>query len=389
LKICVITGTRAEYGLLRWLMSGIRDSSKLHLQVIATGMHLSPEFGSTYRVIESDGFAIDRKVEMLLSSDTPSSVSKSTGLALIGFSDAFTELKPDMIIVLGDRFELLAAASAALFARIPIIHIHGGETTEGAFDEAIRHSITKMSSMHFVAAEPYRNRVIQLGEQPETVHTVGGLGLDNIEQLDLLDRSALEEELGISLQSPFILTTFHPVTLGDRTSEEQIRELLKALNDFPAGTVVFTMPNSDSDSRVLFERIREYTDARDSASVFTSLGQLRYLSAMLHCDVVVGNSSSGLLEAPAFRKPTVNIGDRQAGRLQAASVIDCKPEHASITGAIHRALSPDFQAGLRSVKHPYGRPGASARILQILENLKSPPRVKKTFFDLPVMNHDE
>lgn len=388
MKICVVTGTRAEYGLLRWLMQGIQESSSLHLQVIATGMHLSPEFGSTYKVIESEGFEINRKVEMLLSADTPSSISKSTGLACIGFSDAFNELEPDMIILLGDRFELLAAATAALFAQIPIAHIHGGETTEGAFDEAIRHAITKMSSLHFVAAEPYRNRVIQLGEHPDTVYKIGGLGLDSIRRLPLLSRKALEKELAISLGSPFFLVTFHPVTLEPQTSKSQIVQLLRAFDDFPEATIIFTMPNADPDSRILFQSINDYTRQRSSAYTFTSLGQLKYLSAMTHCDVVIGNSSSGILEAPAFPKPTVNIGDRQAGRLQASSIINCNPEYGAIHSAISKALSVEFRNSLEVVDHPYGVPGASERILYILENLQMPLNVKKQFYDLPTEQNE-
>jgi GDP/UDP-N,N'-diacetylbacillosamine 2-epimerase (hydrolysing) len=383
-KVCVITGSRAEYGLLRWVMEGIRASDKLELQLIVTGMHLSPEFGSTYEVIEKDGFYIDKKVEMLLSSDTPSSISKSTGLALIGFADAFESLKPDLIVLLGDRFELLAAASAALFSRIRIAHIHGGETTEGAFDEAIRHSITKMSLLHFVAAEDYRRRVIQLGENPGNVHLVGGLGIDNILKLELLTKAELENLLNFKFGVKNLLITFHPVTLEDQTSESQITILLKALDSFPDIHLIFTMPNSDSDSRVIFRKIEEYTHSRPNAAVFTSLGQQRYLSVLSVIDGVVGNSSSGLIEVPSFRKATVNIGDRQKGRLMASSVINSKVDESEIVTGIKKIYSEEFQTILSGTTNPYGSGGASEKIVNFLEKFDYNSSIKKKFFDLTV-----
>ncbi len=254
-KICVVTGSRAEYGLLRWVMEGIRRLPDLGLQVIATGMHLSPEFGLTYREIETDGFPIDRKVEMLLSSDTPTGLAKSMGLGLIGFGDALQQLQPDVMLVLGDRFEIFSAVAAALVARIPVAHLHGGEATEGAFDEAIRHSITKMSHLHFVAAEEYRKRVIQLGEHPERVFLVGGLGVDSIKKLTLLDRAALEASLGFELGRRNLLVTFHPVTLDNQTSAQQMAELLAALDTWEDTHLIFTMPNADTDGRVLFDGV--------------------------------------------------------------------------------------------------------------------------------------
>ena len=272
-KVCVVTGTRAEYGLLRWVMEEIRESSSLELQVIATGMHLSPEFGMTYRDIEADGFRIDRKVEMLLSADTPSAISKSMGLAMIGFADAYDQLRPDLLLVLGDRYEILAAATAALITRVPIIHLHGGETTEGAFDEAIRHSITKMSHLHFVAAEEYRKRVIQLGEHPDRVFQVGGLGIDNIHRLSLLSREALEEALDFSLGERNLLITYHPVTLEQNTSAQQMRELLAALEQQERTKLIFTMPNADTEGRVLFKIIEEFVQQNpERAKAFTSSG---------------------------------------------------------------------------------------------------------------------
>jgi GDP/UDP-N,N'-diacetylbacillosamine 2-epimerase (hydrolysing) len=382
MKICVVTGTRADYGLLQWVMKGIQQSQTLELQIIATGMHLSPQFGMTVEVIEADGFHIDRKVEMLLSSDTPVAVSKAMGLGMIGFADAFADLQPDMLLILGDRFELLSAAATATIARIPIAHVHGGESTEGAFDEAIRHSITKMSHLHFVAAEPYRRRVIQLGEDPQRVFEVGGLGTDSIQQLQLLSRRELEEDLGITFQLRNLLVTFHPVTLENRTSEGQMAELLAALSELENTGLVFTMPNSDTDSLVLFEQIRDFCANHAHAAYFTSLGQLRYLSLMSHFDGVVGNSSSGLLEAPSLNKGTVNIGDRQSGRLKATSVIDCKPTRLAIRRALGTLFSENFQSTLQDVHNPYGSGHASRKIIDTLETVIVAGLAKKKFFDL-------
>lgn len=382
-RICVVTGTRAEYGLLRWLMEGIRQSPKLALQVIATGAHLSPEFGLTYRDIEADGFVIDRKVEMLLSSDTPSGVAKSMGLAMIGFADAFAELRPDMVLVLGDRYEIFSAAAAATVARIPVAHLHGGETTEGAFDEALRHSITKMAHLHFVAAQAYRRRVIQLGEDPARVFLVGGLGIDNMLKLDLLDRAALETALDFKLGPKNLLVTFHPATLEQGAAAGQMDELLAALDTLQDTHLIFTMPNADTEGRALSRQVEAYVAGRPNAKVYASLGQLRYLSAIAHVDAVVGNSSSGLAEVPSFRKATVNIGDRQKGRLKAQSVIDCTPDRESIKAALAQAYSADFQASLSQVVSPYGDGGASQQILRALENHDFSGSLKKTFHDLP------
>jgi GDP/UDP-N,N'-diacetylbacillosamine 2-epimerase (hydrolysing) len=381
--ICVVTGTRAEYGLLRWLMEGIRQSPYLELQVIATGMHLSPEFGLTVRAIEDDGFRVDRKVEMLLSSDTAVGVTKSMGLGMIGFADALAELRPDLVLVLGDRYEIFAAAAAAMIARLPIAHLHGGETTEGAFDEAIRHSITKMAHLHFVAAEDYRRRVIQLGEQPERVFCVGGLGVDNIQRLELLGRPALEAALNFLLGPRNLLITFHPVTLEHNTSAQQMQELLTALGDLKDTHLIFTMPNADTEGRVLFQQIQDFCATHPQARAYTSLGQLRYLSCLRHVDGVVGNSSSGLTEAPSFSKGTVNIGDRQKGRLRAASVIDCEPRAAAIAEALNQLFSPDFQAQLTEVTNPYGAGGASAAIVALLEQADLNSLLKKRFYDFP------
>ena len=383
-KICIITGTRAEYGLLRWVMQGIKDDPELELQIIATGSHLSPEFGLTYRKIEQDGFQIDRKVEMLTSSDTSVGIVKSMGLGMIGFADALHEMQPDLIVVLGDRFEIFSAVSAALIGRLPVAHLHGGETTEGAFDEALRHSITKMSHLHFVAAEAYRQRVIQLGESPDRVFLVGGLGVDSIKQMQLLDRSALESSLEFKLGPRNLLITFHSTTLEMATSEQQMQELLDALETLKDTHLIFTMPNADVDGRVLIKMIQSFIDCHPNARAYNSLGQLRYLSCITQVDGVIGNSSSGLTEVPTFKKGTINIGDRQRGRLQAASVINCEPMKASIISALARLYSNDFQSNLSQVTNPYGVGGASVKVVDVLKNYPINGIIKKTFHDLPI-----
>jgi GDP/UDP-N,N'-diacetylbacillosamine 2-epimerase (hydrolysing) len=381
-KICVVTGTRAEYGLLRWLMDGINKSTKLELQIIATGMHLSPEFGLTYKEIENDGFKIDRKVEMLVSSDSSNGIVKSMGLGMIGITDALEDLKPDLLLVLGDRYEIFSAVSASMVFRIPVAHLHGGEATEGLIDEPIRHSITKMSHLHFVANTEYRKRVIQLGEQPDRIFLVGGLGIDNIVKLNLLGRKELEQALGFKLGSKNLMITFHPVTLEHSTSDEQMQELLAALGKLKDTHLIFTMPNADTDGRILFKLIEDFVEKHPNSKAFTSLGQLRYLSCIQHVDGVVGNSSSGLHEVPSYKKGTINIGDRQRGRIKADSVIDCGPTRKSIGDALKKLYSTDFQRTLKTVVNPYGTGGASEAIVKKLEDISLSDILKKGFYDL-------
>lgn len=381
-KVCIVTGTRAEYGLLRWVMEEVRAHPDLQFQLVVTGMHLSPEFGLTYREIERDGFRIDRKIEMLTSSDTPVGITKSMGLGLLGFAEAYSELKPDLVLVLGDRFEILAAAAAAMAARIPIAHLHGGESTEGVIDEAIRHSITKMSHLHFVAAEQYRRRVIQLGEDPSRVFLVGALGVDSISRLTLMTREALESDLEFEFGTRNLLITFHPVTLETGTVVEQMSELLSALAECSDTRLIFTMPNADTDGRVIMRMIDEFVATHSNAKAFASLGQLRYLSCMAQVDGVVGNSSSGLIETPTFGKGTINIGARQAGRLQASSIINCEPNYADIRAALSRLYSTEFQAALANVRNPYGEPGASAKIVDIIASFTLEGILNKHFYDL-------
>jgi GDP/UDP-N,N'-diacetylbacillosamine 2-epimerase (hydrolysing) len=381
-RICVVTGSRAEFGLLRGLMEEIRAHDTLELQVAVTGMHLSPEFGLTVTEVEQD-FHVDRRVEMLLSSDSAAGVAKSMGLGLIGFADVWQELRPDLVVLLGDRFEIFAAAAAALVARIPIAHLHGGETTEGAFDEAIRHSLTKMAQLHFVATEDYRRRVLQLGEDPRHVHLVGGLGIDAISRVRLLDRDALEAALGMRFGARNLLVTFHPATLDEGDAARQMRALLEALDTLPEIRLIFTLPNADTEGRALISLIEEFVAARPRARAYSSLGQLRYLSCLQFVDGVVGNSSSGLLEAPSFAIGTVNIGMRQRGRLKAASVIDCEADSAAIAAALQRLYSTDFRATLPDVRNPYGEPGASRRIVAALAVTPLAGLVRKTFHDIP------
>jgi GDP/UDP-N,N'-diacetylbacillosamine 2-epimerase (hydrolysing) len=383
-KICFITGTRAEYGLMRWVMQGIKDAPGLVLQVVATGMHLAPEFGLTYQAIEQDGFLIDRKVEMLTSSDTAVGVAKSVGLGTIGFADALNELKPDLIVVLGDRFEILAAVTAALFARIPVMHLHGGEITEGALDESMRHAITKMSHVHCVATDEYRNRVIQLGEQPGRVHCVGGLGVDAIKQTQLLGRAELEASLNFKLKAKNLLITFHPATLEEASAGSQMDELLAALEGRDDTGLIFTLPNADAGGRELIAMLQSFVANHPNARAYSSLGLVRYLSCMALCDGVVGNSSSGLLEAPTLKKGTINIGERQRGRLQAVSVINCIAERNRIAAALQQLYSPVFQAGLAGVNNPYGDGGASARVVGIITRLKVDELLHKPFYDLAI-----
>jgi len=383
-RVCVVTGSRAEYGLLRWVMEGFKNSDVCTLQTVVTGMHLSPEFGSTWRAIEADGFSIDWKIEMLLGSDSASAVTKSMGVAMIGFADAFSHLKPDLLVILGDRFEILAAASAALIAGIPIAHLHGGELTEGAYDDSIRHSVTKMSHLHFTAASEYRNRVIQLGEDPARVWDVGGFGLDNIVNVELLSRAEVEDKLNISLGDKSLLVTFHPETIPDVVPEQQLEELLYALSQTTA-VFVFTMPNADNKNRILRAMIEDFVQQQlGRAVVHASLGQRLYLSTLAQVDAVVGNSSSGLIEAPAFGKGTVNIGRRQNGRLKAPSVVDCEACRTDIADAIDRVLNPSFLAGIKSQQNPYGRGGASVKTVSIIEKwFRDKASMSKKFYDLP------
>lgn len=382
IKICVVTGTRAEYGLLYWTMKSIQSNLKTELSVCVTGMHLSPEFGLTYQQIEEDGFEIDGKVEMLLSSDNSAGITKSMGLGLIGFADFYERAKPDWVLVLGDRYEMLSAVIAAMIARIPIAHCHGGETTEGVIDEAIRHSITKMSHLHFTSTEQYRNRVLQLGEQSDTIHKCGALGIENINRLSLLSKKEFEESISFRLSRLNFLVTFHPVTLEKHTAADQFKQLLLALENYPKAKIIFTKANADNDGRVINYLLEDYVKKNPlTAIAFDSLGQIRYLSAIKYCQGVIGNSSSGLIEVPSFKKPTINIGDRQKGRIKAKSVVSCGSHTMEIIKAINLSLSPSFQENLKNTINPYDSGNASGRIVKTIIEKATEDILKKKFYD--------
>jgi len=382
-KILVVTGTRAEYGLMRWIIHYLQEEPQIELQIVATGMHLSPEFGLTYRNIIDDGFKINKKVEILLSSDTAIGISKSMGLGMISFGEVYEDLKPDIILVLGDRFEIFSAVSAAMVSRIPVAHIHGGEATEGLIDESIRHAITKMSHIHFTATEEYRNRVIQLGESPDRVFYTGTPGLDNIDRIKLLTKEEFEKSIDFNIGDNSFLVTFHPVTLESDTASEQFDELIGALEIFLDFKIIFTMPNADTEGRIIIDKIQKFVSMNPERAVaFVSMGQLRYLSALKHVKLVIGNSSSGLTEAPSFKIPTVNIGDRQKGRIKANSVISCSPERNEIENAIKLGLSMEFSNSVKNVVNPYGNPGASLKIVDLLKVVKLDNILKKEFYNL-------
>lgn len=383
-KICVLTGTRAEYGLLKPLISKISADQELELQLLVTGMHLSPEFGLTYQEIEKDGYTISWKTEMLLSSDTTNAVTKSMGIGIIGFADAFSYLNPDIVIILGDRYEAFSAAVTAMIYRVPIVHLHGGEITEGAMDESIRHAITKMSYLHFTSTEEHRRRVIQLGEFPDRVYNVGALGVENIHTLTLLNETELEQSLHFRVDKKTVIVTYHPVTLEKETSKEQFNQLLKALEKNTQLKLIFTKANSDTDGRIINRMIDNFAaQNRGRSIVFDSLGQLRYLSALKYCGAVIGNSSSGIIEAPSFHIPTINIGDRQKGRTRAESVINCICEQKEIEEAIAIAFSEKFLKKIKEIKNPYEGNHTSEAIINILkEYLKKGINIKKGFYDI-------
>lgn len=382
-NICIITATRAEYGLLSPIIKGLQSEEGIKVTLAVTGMHLSPEFGLTYKEIEADGIAIDKKIEILLSSDTPAAVSKTMALALLGFSEYFEELKPDSVMILGDRYEMLAVACAAMNARIPIIHLYGGEATEGLIDEAVRHSITKMSYLHLTSTEEYRKRVIQLGEAPERVYAVGSTGVENALHMPLFSKKELEKELGIELEKPFAVVTFHPVTLENNKSEEQFKEILAAFDANADMNYIFTKANSDSNGRIINKLIDEYAGSRKNAFAFDSLGMKRYLSSLKYAEMVIGNSSSGLVEVPAFGIPTINIGDRQKGRVKAESVVDCEPISEEISRSIQQARQPIFRQCCNNVTNPYGNGETTKKVIAAIRNMmENPIDLKKKFYDL-------
>ncbi|ALC97462.1 UDP-N-acetylglucosamine 2-epimerase [Capnocytophaga ochracea] len=381
-KICVITGTRAEFGLLRPLIELINNDVELQLQLIATGMHLSPEFGYTLDEIIAAGFTVDKKVECLLSSDTSVGISKSIALAVSGFADVLDELQPDLVVVLGDRTEILGAVIATAMANILIAHLYGGETTEGAYDEAIRHSITKFSHLHFTSTEVYRKRVIQLGEHPDTVFNVGAIGLDSIKKIELLDRQAFEKSIDFKLNKRNVLITYHPVTLEKEPPIQTFENILTALDELTDTALIFTHANSDKNGRIINKMIIEYVEThKDKAVAFKSLGQLRYLSALQFVDFVIGNSSSGMTEVPAFHIPTINIGDRQKGRINCESVINSTHTLEDIRKSITFALNKQFREKIQQQEMLYGDGSAAEKILQIIKE-HNHISIKKSFYNI-------
>lgn len=385
-KVCIITGTRAEYGLLKLLINKVYQSESLELQLVVTGMHLSPEFGLTYKEIESDGYPITSKIEMLLSSDTSAGITKSMGVAMLGFADYFAQYKPHLTVILGDRYEMLMAASASMIAKVPIAHIHGGELTEGVIDEAIRHSITKMSHIHFTSTEEYRNRVIQLGEQPQCVYNVGALGIENIKNIKLLDKETLEKQINFQFTSKTIMVTYHPVVMENISTKKQFANILDVIHTHNEISVIFTKANADMDGRIINEMMDDFVNHHcERCAVYTSLGQLKYLSALQFCKAVVGNSSSGIIEVPSFGIPTVNIGDRQRRRLHAASVIDCGNNRNEIEAALKEALSNEFADTVVRVKNPYEGKHTSDQMIAIINQaLKQGINKQKIFYDLKI-----
>lgn len=384
-RIGIMTGTRAEYGLLKPLMQEINKDNDLELYLIVSGMHLSPEFGMTYKEIEEDGFQINAKVEMLLSSDSPVGISKSIGLGIIGFADEFQRADLDMLILLGDRYEALSAAISAMVMRIPIAHLHGGELTEGAIDEGIRHSITKMSYLHFTSTEQYRNRVIQLGENPERVFYVGALGVENIKKINLMTKEELERSIHFEIDENTVVVTYHPVTLENNTVEEQFLNLLEVLDRNPKIRMIFTKANADTNGRIVNELIDKYAAQNsERACAFMSLGQKRYLSALKYCRIVIGNSSSGIIEAPSFGKPIINIGDRQKGRICADSVINCGYTQQEIQRAMETALTEEFENKARNCRNPYEKENTAANIISVIKDylLNDKIKLKKGFYDI-------
>lgn len=380
-KIAVFTGTRAEYGLLFWLLKDIQSDCELDLQLLVSGMHLSPEFGETYQQIERDGFKIDEKIEILLSSDSAVGTAKSMGLGVLGFADALARLQPNVLVILGDRFEALAAAQTAMILRIPILHLHGGEITEGAYDDAIRHAITKLSYLHGTSTEEYRQRVIQLGEAPDRVRNVGAIGLDHLKRADFMEVEGLAKSLNFPLSQPFFLVTYHPVTLGEELPEVSFQALLDALDEFPDHQVILTYPNADDGGRRIIPILEQYARERPLRILaIPSLGQVRYLSAVKHATAVIGNSSSGIIEVPAFDVPTVNIGVRQKGRLAAKSVLHCAPNQQAISAAIGAAVSRNYKQADEVVYNPYGQGDVSKQVIDMLKSLQFEP--SKAFYDL-------
>lgn len=382
--ICIVTGSRAEYGLLNPIIKQLIATDSFELKIVATGTHLSEDFGLTYKEIEADGISVDAKIDVLQNDDSNKAMSKALGIGVIGFAEYFEKTRPDMVVVLGDRFEIFAAATAAAVACIPIAHLHGGETTEGAIDEFFRHSISKMSYLHFTSTDQYRQRVINMGEAPSRVFNVGAVGVENILSMSLMAKDELSRRIGFDLSIPYALVTFHPVTLENDTATKQIEVLLSALDETSGLNYVFTKANADANGRAINNKIDAYCEKKGNAIAFTSMGVLRYLSAMKYCEMVIGNSSSGIIETPSFKKPTINIGDRQKGRICAKSVISCEPEKNAIIKSIHMARSQRLLHEITNQVNPYGDGKTSEKIAAIIKHFLDNDEInlKKRFYDV-------
>lgn len=385
-NLCIVTGSRAEFSLLKGVIELLREDKDLNLSLVATGMHLSPEFGSTFQEIIHDGFHIDYFVESLLSGDTPAMISKSIGLGIIGFSDAFKILKPDLVLVLGDRYEIFSASTAALVANIPIAHLYGGEVTRGSIDDAFRHSITKMAHLHFVSTDFYKNRIMQLGEDPDKVFVVGSLGVENINKVKKYSKLELQREIDFIFGERNLLVTYHPETTGFGSPKSQLKEMLLALSEFPDIHLIFTMPNADSGNAELIRLINEFVHQRENARFYKSLGQKKYFSCIQYVDGVLGNSSSGIIEVPSFLKGTINIGNRQQGRVQGATIINCNPEKEQVITSIKKLYSAQFHSTLKDAKSPYDGQDSACKIYRKLKQIDIGELQEKIFFDLKINN---
>lgn len=383
-SICIVTGSRAEYGLISPIIKQLIATNNFEFKIVATGMHLSEDFGLTYKEIEADGISVDAKIDVLQNDDSNKAMSKAIGIGVIGFAEYFEKTRPDMVVVLGDRFEIFAAATAAAVACIPIAHLHGGETTEGAVDEFFRHCISKMSYLHFTSTEQYRQRIINMGETPDRVFNVGATGVENILNMPLMAKDELARSIDFDLNSPYALVTFHPVTLEKNTATKQFEDLLSALDETNDLNYIFTKANADANGRAINKQIDAYCEEKGNAIAFTSMGALRYLSAMRYCEMVIGNSSSGIIETPSFNRPTINIGDRQKGRICAKSVISCEPEKHSILNCIDKARSQQFLHEIANQINPYGDGKTSEKIVAIIKNFLDNDKInlKKSFYDL-------
>lgn len=382
-KICIFTGGRAEYGLLKPLLYELQKNEKIVLQIIVAGMHLSREFGLTYKIIENDGFICDEKIEMILSSDSTIAISKSMGLGMISFSEALHRLNPDFLVTLGDRYENMSIVTTAWVCRIPVAHIQGGEKTLGAIDDQFRHCITKMSTLHFVATDEYKRRVIQLGEEPRRVFNVGALNVDALKKVEVMSKAELEKDIGFKFTGKTLLVTFHPVTLEKDTAESNFKQLLEAMDEIPDLKIIFTKTLADTDGRVINNMIDKYVSLNEDRSIaFTSMGQKRYINTLKYIDAVAGNSSSGIIETPSFKVPTINIGDREKGRIMAKNVICVKQDLIEIREAFNKVFSIEFKESLINMTNPYEKENTAINIAKILSTFQLPKTTMKEFYDL-------